>query len=103
TEDTDPLYKLRYFIIDLCLTLKSINNKYIDFYQDQFESSLVVYRGLTLSDNDINELKQSIGKYVSTNGFLSTSLSREVGEKFSFNILSEITIDTRLQKNLIYA
>ncbi|CAF1598114.1 unnamed protein product, partial [Didymodactylos carnosus] len=102
TEDHYSLYKLRYFIINLSKQLKSIYDENIEFYQDIFNPYLTVYRGLTLDNNDIQQLQQSIGKYISTNGFLSTSLKREVAELFVANVLFIINISTKSNKQ-IYA
>ncbi|CAF1174011.1 unnamed protein product [Didymodactylos carnosus] len=41
---------------------------------------MTVYRGLTLPTTVIGQLKQSVGKYISTNEFLSTSLYHNVAE-----------------------
>ncbi|CAF1470880.1 unnamed protein product, partial [Didymodactylos carnosus] len=100
TENFEALYSLRYFIIDLCKNLKFLFNE--NFEENQVLDEITFYRGLTLPDRDIEQLKQSIGKYVSTNGFLSTSFYRHIAEKFSSNALFVIRIDTKL-KNTIYA
>jgi tetratricopeptide (TPR) repeat protein len=105
TENIDALYKLRYFLIDICRNLKLIYDENFELYQDCFKPYLTVYRGFTLADSDIEQLKQSAGKYVSTNGFLSTSLSRQVAEAFATNVLFEIKISlkNKLNNHLIYA
>ncbi len=86
TEDVTALYKLRYFIIALCEQLKAIYVEDYEWYQDLFQP-FIVYRGLTLSQIDIEVLIHSVGKYVSTNGFLSTSRSRVVADRFAGNVL----------------
>ncbi|CAF1582683.1 unnamed protein product, partial [Didymodactylos carnosus] len=91
TEDVESLFKLRYFITDLCKQLKQIYDENLEFYH-VFETTSV-YRGLRLSDQDIEQLKQSRGKYISTNGFLSTSLKQEVAELFATNVMFEIKVD----------
>ena len=50
----------------------------------------------------VDQLKQSVGKYVSTNDFLSTTLKRDVAKEFGANVILQIKIDTNL-KNIIYA
>ncbi|CAF1371238.1 unnamed protein product [Didymodactylos carnosus] len=101
TEDIDALYNLRFFIVDLCKSLKLLFDENYELYQEIWKT-FDVYRGLTLPQKDIEQIKQSIGRYVSTNGFLSTSRSREVAKIFAANVLFHIKIDTSLQ-NIIYA
>ncbi|CAF4054517.1 unnamed protein product, partial [Rotaria sordida] len=52
--------------------------------------------------NVIDQLKQFIGKYISTNGFLSTTFKRDVGEMFGANVIFEIKMETDLNI-IIYA
>ncbi|CAF2980230.1 unnamed protein product [Rotaria sp. Silwood2] len=102
TEDIDALFNLRYFIISLSKQLKQLYDQYCEDYQDALY--LKVYRGFQLPDEDIQRLKTYIGHYVSTNGFLSTSLSINVAEMFATNVLFEITVDpARTNKNLTFA
>ncbi|CAF0976894.1 unnamed protein product [Adineta ricciae] len=101
TEDIETLYRLRYFIKDLCKNLKSIFDDNLETFQIAMES-ITVYRGLTLPLSVIDQLRQSIGKYISTNGFLSTTFKRDVAEMFSANVIFEIKIDTDLN-NIVYA
>ena len=103
-EDIDALYYLRYFIINLSKQLKELyDQNYLD-YQQKYDPYLKVYRGLTLSDEDINRLKTYVNHYISTNGFLSTSLRRDVAEMFAANVIFEIIVDPKqLSNNLVYA
>ncbi|CAF1114702.1 unnamed protein product [Didymodactylos carnosus] len=101
TENIESLFQLRYFIKDLCKNLKLLFDENFQLYQESLDT-ITFYRGLTLSDKDINQLKQSIKKYISTNGFLSTSFYRNIAETFSKNVIFEIQIDTKLN-NIIYA
>ncbi|CAF4430104.1 unnamed protein product, partial [Didymodactylos carnosus] len=93
---------VRYFIVGLCQGLKQIFNENFSIYKESITENIVLYRGLTLPDNDIEQLKNSVRKYVSTNGFLSTSLRQSVGEMFATNVLFKIEIDCSM-KNMIYA
>ncbi|UJR11082.1 hypothetical protein I4U23_015264 [Adineta vaga] len=104
SEDIDALYNLRSFIICLSKQLQELYNKNrLDMHRTHIPY-LKVYRGLTLSDEDIDRLKTMRNQYVSTNGFLSTSLSRTVAEMFASNVLFEIPVDPKQSsKNLIYA
>ncbi|CAF1267290.1 unnamed protein product [Didymodactylos carnosus] len=70
--------------------------------EESMIENFVVYHGLILPDKDIEQLKNSVGKYVSTNGFLSTSLSQSVAKMFATNVLFKTEIDYSI-KNTIYA
>lgn len=61
-----------------------------------------VYRGLNLPDREINRVRASIGKTVSTRGFLSTTKSYEVARVFAANVIYDIEIDTNVE-NIFYA
>lgn len=100
TEDIEALFRLRFFIKDLCKNLKLLFDENFEAYQESLDE-MIVYRGLTLPIDVIDRLTQSVGKYVSTNGFLSTSLKCDVAEMFSANVIFEIRIQTDL-KNIIY-
>jgi hypothetical protein len=101
TEDIEALFRLRYFIKDLCKNLKILFDENFQIYQNSLDE-IVVYRGLTLPIIVIEQLKQSVDKYVSTNGFLSTTFKRDVAEMFGANVIFEIKIETDLN-NIIYA
>ncbi|CAF1145945.1 unnamed protein product [Didymodactylos carnosus] len=60
TENIDALYKLRYFIVNFCTSLKRIFDENLELYEDVFDPFLIVYRGLTLSNENIEQLKQSV-------------------------------------------
>ncbi|CAF1133613.1 unnamed protein product [Didymodactylos carnosus] len=100
-ENVEALYKLRYFIADIYKNIKEIFDENFEIYSEYFET-FHFYRGLTLSENDILQIQNCIGKYVSTNGFLSTSRNKNVAELFAANVLFHIQIDTSLN-NIIYA
>ncbi|CAF1266101.1 unnamed protein product [Didymodactylos carnosus] len=77
TEDIELLYKFRYFISDVC---RYIEKKYVD--AKEYELKLKLYRGVRMSKTEINRLQQNIGKLISTNGFLSTSMEEDVALGF---------------------
>ncbi|CAF1318473.1 unnamed protein product [Rotaria sordida] len=73
SQDIWVLYKFRYFIIDLCCRLEEVSNS-------QSFSSIRLYRGTKLNRDELEQLQ--VGCLVSTNGFLSCSLDRNVAEMF---------------------
>ncbi|CAF1596041.1 unnamed protein product [Didymodactylos carnosus] len=82
--------------------LKKVIRTLKGIYKESMIENFVVYHGLILPDKDIEQLKNSVGKYVSTNGFLSTSLSQSVAKMFATNVLFKTEIDYSI-KNTIYA
>ena len=74
TEDIELLYKFRYFISDLSRQL----SKEFEILCDSYSSKICFYRGVILSKEEIEKLKNNVGQLISTNGYLSTSLSKDV-------------------------
>ncbi|CAF1481950.1 unnamed protein product [Adineta steineri] len=95
TEDIDGLYTLRYYIEDLCASLK---NKYEQFKQLQIElemPDLTLYRGLRLDRDQLLKLKMNEGNLISTNGFLSASRSMDVAKFYAgWDVSIQTTTDT---------
>jgi hypothetical protein len=77
--DVDQLYIFRFFISDLC---EEIAKRHEQISEEDF---WLLYRGVRLPLEQIEKLKQSEGKLISTNGFLSTSFSEEVALKFALS------------------
>jgi len=67
-QNIDILFLFRFFIRDLAQELKA----------NQWLSPGSVYRGQSLSKDELKRLKQSIGKFISINSFLSTTLYPDV-------------------------
>jgi hypothetical protein len=66
-------------------------------------SSMIVYRGQTMSGDQINKLKQNVGGFLSFNNFLSRSLERDVARNFfigseEIRLLFETQIDPTIEK-----
>jgi tetratricopeptide (TPR) repeat protein len=97
TPQPDVLYKLRYFLRHLhyqILSQASIQREHL--------SSMTVYRGQSMSIEQIEKLKQTVGGFLSFNNFLSTSLQRDVALNFivgsDIGVLFEMHIDPAIQK-----
>ncbi|CAF2634960.1 unnamed protein product [Rotaria sp. Silwood2] len=86
-QDIDLLFLFRFFIYDIQKQLEL----------NQCQESIRVYRGQLMSNNELNILKHSIGQFISTNSFLSTSVEME--EALSF--LDYSIIQDNLQPVLI--
>lgn len=98
TPQPDVLYKLRYFLRHLYYQILSQANT----QRDQL-SSMIVYRGQTMSKDQINKLKQNVGGFLSFNNFLSTSLEKDVARNFligseEIGVLFEMQIDPTIEK-----
>ncbi|CAF4414072.1 unnamed protein product, partial [Adineta steineri] len=79
TEDIELLFTFRFFIIDLCSAIEQehqlLKNK----------GTLTLYRGTQIPNEELEKIKENIGKTISTNGFLSTSRNINVSLAFIHN------------------
>jgi hypothetical protein len=106
TEDMDALFAFRFFIIDLCRNLRSgypaIKKRY---------HTLTLYRGFSLSTDEIQLFKDNVGNLISLNGFLSTSHLRSVAFEFANKskkrqaekVLLEIHVNMKFANKVIMA
>lgn len=78
TEDYEALLRLRFFIVDLS---RSLGESYEHLRSTS--TRITSYRGLKLHRSEIYRLRQNIGKEVATNGYYSTSASREIAYSFA--------------------
>ncbi|CAF1259727.1 unnamed protein product [Didymodactylos carnosus] len=60
-ENVEALYKLRYFIADIYKNIKEIFDENFEMYSEYLKT-FHFYRGLTLSENDILQIQNCIGK-----------------------------------------
>ena len=72
-QNIDILFHLRFFIRDLAEQLKV----------NQLPCSGAVYRGQSLSKDELKRLKQSVGKLISVNSFLSTTLYPDIAKMYA--------------------
>lgn len=92
TEDIDLLYLFRFFIIALS---KAIHSLAVE-QSSKYHEILHLYRGLTLSDDEIDKLHPNIGNHLSPNGFMSASRCSKVADVHGTNVRFEIEVDNRL-------
>ncbi|CAF0859397.1 unnamed protein product [Adineta steineri] len=76
TEDIDLLFNFRFFIIDLCSAIEQENQLLKN------NGALTLYRGTQIPNEELEKIKENIGKTISTNGFLSTSRNMNVSLGF---------------------
>ncbi|CAF1989296.1 unnamed protein product [Rotaria magnacalcarata] len=69
-QNIDVLFVFRFFLRDIAQQLK----------ENQWSSPGYVYRGQSLSKYELKRLQQSVGKLISINSLLSTTLYRDVAE-----------------------
>ncbi|CAF1118886.1 unnamed protein product, partial [Didymodactylos carnosus] len=79
TEDIEQLHIFRFFIADLCSSLAQEYEK----MREREKGVLQVYRGVKLSNEEVEKLKANEGKLISMNGFLSTSRLPSVAQNFA--------------------
>ncbi|CAF4508204.1 unnamed protein product, partial [Rotaria sp. Silwood2] len=77
--DIEQLRIFRFFIADLSMNLATEYEK----LKNKGEQILMLYRGLKMVEEEHKTLKQNEGSLISTNGFLSTSRSKNVALKFA--------------------
>jgi tetratricopeptide (TPR) repeat protein len=73
-QNVDLIYLFRFFIRDINHQLKELNT---------CSTPIHVYRGQLMVNDELQILKDSIGKYISINSFFSTSLNRDLALVFS--------------------
>ena len=87
TQNIELLYLMRFFIRDIHDQLE----------RNQFTSATTVYRCQFVSLQELWNLEKSIGKRISMNSFLSTSLSRDVAMIFLDNTgTTNLTYDSAM-------
>ncbi|CAF4166538.1 unnamed protein product [Adineta steineri] len=84
TEDIELLFTFRFFIIDLCSAIEQENQLLKN------KGTLTLYRGTQIPNEELEKIKENIGKTISTNGFFSTS--RNINVSLAF-------IDMNVQSN----
>jgi tetratricopeptide (TPR) repeat protein len=105
TEDIELLYSFRFFIIDLCAAIENESHNLKD------KGILTLYRGTQIPMEELQKLKENVGKIIPTNGFVSTSRNMNVSLEFAHPdfirigfefVLFEIQADPSL-KTVIFA
>ncbi|CAM4839819.1 unnamed protein product [Rotaria magnacalcarata] len=74
-QNIDVLFVFRFFLRDIAQQLK----------ENQWSSPGYVYRGQSLSKYELKRLQQSVGKLISINSLLSTTLYRDVAKVYVGN------------------
>ncbi|CAF4788794.1 unnamed protein product [Rotaria sp. Silwood1] len=83
TQDTDIIFKFRFFVNDLHNQIEKLYYQYLDSQSSIMNHHLRVYRGQRLSLRELDVLKRSINGLISMNSFLSTSLNQELAKIFA--------------------
>ena len=104
-QDTEILYKFRFFIKDLHLQIKNLSSEVT--YDTQ---TITVYRGQGILNDEFEKLRTNIGGLLSIHGFWSTSLDPELpsllvpsDEPDIQGVLFKILIDTNLRDTTPFA
>ncbi|CAF5066598.1 unnamed protein product, partial [Rotaria sp. Silwood1] len=108
TEDIEQLHTFRFFIADLSFNLAVEYRK----LKDKGEKIVMLYRGQKMEEEELKSLKQNEHNLISTNGFLSTSRSKQLAIKFAtksttrtnvFSVLYEIECNIQKTESIIFA
>jgi hypothetical protein len=78
TENIDLLFACRFFIIDLHRQLESLHKTYTELIRSNNQHQFTVYHGQQMTSDDFVKLKANVGKLISINSFLSTSIDQQV-------------------------
>ncbi len=113
--DFDILFALRFFIADLYKQLAVEHARFQTNFTSNVDSNsiLKVYRGQSISNEELTLLRQSQNGFFSMQSFLSASTMPEIGQFFAesnapstdtlVRIVYEFKIDTRLTKTKPFA
>ncbi|UJR20632.1 hypothetical protein I4U23_023757 [Adineta vaga] len=100
TEDIELLYTFRFFVTDLCTAIENESQQLKD------TGIISVYRGAQIPNEQLEKLKDNVGKIISTNEFLSTTRNIETAVKSACantiskdysSILFEIYVDSSIK------
>ncbi|CAF4361934.1 unnamed protein product, partial [Rotaria sordida] len=93
TEDYEAMIILRFFIVNLS---ENLQQEYEDCKKKQNKRSrvLILYRGLKLPFAEVYSLTHNIGKTIATNGFLSTTRSKDVAYRFAKKGIKRTDVET---------
>jgi hypothetical protein len=71
-------------------------------FKDKLENGrqMQLFRGCSLEEEEIEMLSQNIGGYLQAEGFLSTSLEKNIGIAFTKNVLIVIQINFANMKGM---
>ncbi|CAF1449679.1 unnamed protein product [Didymodactylos carnosus] len=109
TGDIDQIYIFRNFISDFLQQLQELHSEFIDALCG---ITIKVHRGQAISSNELEHLRQKVGKLYSTNTFLLATDGIEAALAFSGidsqhpqfeSVLFEYTIDTTVKTKRPYA
>ena len=84
--EMDTILKMGFFLADVHRQIVELHEKQFSNYS----SSLTVYRGQSLSKEELNKLIQTKGGFLSFNNFLSTSKNRSISLQFARNALQKL-------------
>ncbi len=83
TEDIDALYTFRVYITHLRTQIAQEHEKLRRTFSNAKSSIIHLYRGLKMTNGEINQMVDNVGGIISMNGFLSTSQDVERAVKFA--------------------
>ncbi|CAF1028223.1 unnamed protein product [Didymodactylos carnosus] len=85
TENIDIIFKFRFFMIDLYNQLRDFSINFIQTLILAKEDYLIVYRGQQTSAEELQRIRDNIGRLISMNTFLSTTTDRQIAVIYAGN------------------
>ena len=111
-ENISQVYTYRYIIKLICKQLKQLHRPFINQYKEKKKKNpLRVFRGQYLKLEDIEFLKKNLKSFTSLNGFVSTTIDRDMAIDFIRNrridgfepVLLKIDIDMTSEHSVAFA
>jgi len=104
TENIDLLFACRFFIVDLHRQLESLHKPYIELIRSDNHDPFTVYHGQQMTSDDFAKLKANVGKLISTNSFISTSIDRQValiyaGDRITHSTMESVLFQIKINVN----
>ncbi|CAF1321355.1 unnamed protein product [Didymodactylos carnosus] len=101
TQDIDVIFKYRFIITDIYKQLKKLYNESVL----SLEETLVVYRGQSMSCNDLEKIKNNINGLISMNTYTSTTRNKNLALIYAGNgsdrpILESVLFEIIIEKNV---
>jgi tetratricopeptide (TPR) repeat protein len=99
TEDTDLLYKLRYFLVDL---IENLAREHQLIVQSN-EEKLIVYQEMKLSNDELNQFQDNKSQLISMKEFLTANTDRSSVLTLSASSLISVLFEIECNDNMIFA
>ncbi|CAF1315240.1 unnamed protein product [Adineta steineri] len=83
TQNTETIFKFRFFINDLHNQISQLYQQYLQTHSSTINHSLTLYRDQRMKIDEIYRLQGSVNQLISMNSFLSATTIKELAEIFA--------------------